>query len=138
MPQPRSLAIASDGLLARHTGPWVHNKKYYLERYFSTSAKAVGRKWNGKLAYIDLFSGPGRSVIRGTQVEVEGSPFVALNSSFASYVFVDVPEVLGVLKKRLRDHPKLPSITFVRGDCNQVIDEVLEASPADHLTVAFI
>jgi len=130
--------VASDGLLARPTGKWVHDKKYYLERYLATSTKAVGRKWNGKLAYIDLFSGPGRSLIRGTQEEVEGSPFVALSSSFASYVFVDVPEVLATLKQRLKGHPKLSKIAFVRGDCNEVIDEVLAASPADHLTVAFI
>lgn len=64
MPQPEPPTVASDGLPARPTGAWVHDKKYYLERYLSIFTKGVGRKWNGKLCYVDLFSGPGRSVIR--------------------------------------------------------------------------
>jgi three-Cys-motif partner protein len=138
MSPSQSPAIASDSLPARLTGQWVHDKNYYLEKYLEISTRGVGRKWDGKMAYIDLFSGPGRSLIRGTQEEVDGSPLVALNCSFASYVFVDVPEVLETLKKRLKNHPRLPDISFVPGDCNDVIEKVRVASPADHLTLVFI
>ena len=129
--------IASDGLLARPTGPWVHEKKFYLERYLSVVTKAVGRKWNGKLAYIDLFSGPGRS-IRETGDEIDGSPLVAMGFDFAKYVFVDVPDVISALRKRIATHPKSTSASLIEGDCNDVIEEVRRASPADHLTIAFI
>jgi three-Cys-motif partner protein len=138
MTQMEQPAIASDGLPVRLTGSWVNDKNYYLERYLTISTRGVGRKWNGKLAYVDLFSGPGRNLIRGTHEEVDGSPLVALNCAFASYVFVDVPDVLATLKERLKGHPKLPDISLIAGDCNRVIDEVRAACPPDHLTLAFV
>jgi three-Cys-motif partner protein len=138
MAQPEPPVLAQDGLPARLTGQWVREKEHYLERYLSIFTKGVRRKWQGKLSYIDLFSGPGRCVIRDTKEEVEGSPLVALNCDFASYVFVDIPEVLSILRARLKNHPKSSQITFIEGDCNAVIDEVRTTSPADHLTLAFI
>lgn len=134
----RAPNIASDNLPARETGPWVHDKKHYLERYLTISTKGVGAKWNGKLAYVDLFSGPGRSIIRGSGEEVDGSPLVALKCSFASYVFVDSADVLTTLEQRLKNHPRFQDITFIAGDCNEVIDSVRAALPADHLTLAFV
>jgi three-Cys-motif partner protein len=138
MTQLEPRILASDGLPARQTGPWVHDKKFYLERYLSIFSRGVGRKWNGKLSYIDLFSGPGRSIIRGTGEEVDGSPFVALNCELAHYVFVDAPDVLTTLRKRIEGHSKAGKISLIEGDCNEVIDAVRNASPPDHLTLAFI
>jgi len=130
--------IASDGLPGRATGPWVFDKKHYFERYLDIFSRGVRRKWAGKLSYVDLFSGPGRSVIRNTNEEVQGSPFLSLNYDFARYVFVDVPDVLASLEGRLSGHPKRTQITLVPGDCNKVIPEILKALPTDHLTLAFI
>lgn len=138
MVQPEPLAIASDGLPARATGPWVLDKKHYLERYLDIFSRGVVRKWAGKLSYVDLFSGPGRSTIRGSQEDVEGSPLVSLKYDFAHYVFVDVPEVLSSLRQRLSSHPKFSQVTLIEGDCNVVIDKVLKALPSNHLTLAFI
>jgi three-Cys-motif partner protein len=138
MTQPEPPAIASDGLPARLTGQWVHGKRYYLSRYLDIMTRGVGRKWEGKLSYVDLFSGPGRSIIRGSREEVEGSPLLALRYEFARYVFVDVPEILATLKIRLSGHAKYSQISFVEGDCNTVVDDVRGASPADHLTLTFI
>jgi three-Cys-motif partner protein len=138
MAQPEQPTVAADGLPARLTGPWVHEKKFYLERYLSIFSKGVGPKWNGKLSYIDLFSGPGRSVIRNTSDEVEGSPVLALNHEFARYVFVDMPGVLATLRTRLQGHPKFGKVSLIEGDCNEVIDAVRDESPPDHLTLAFI
>jgi len=138
MTQTELATLASDGLPARLTGQWVHGKKYYFCRYLDIMTHGVGRKWQGKLAYIDLFSGPGHSIVRGSQEVVDGSPVLALNYEFARYIFVDIPEVLSCLKKRLAGHPKFPQIVFIEGDCNEVIEEVRFASPADHLMLAFI
>src|ERR1700693_3897503 len=137
MTQPEPCALASDGLPARPTGPWVHEKKFYLERYLSIFTRGVSRKWDGKLCYVDLFSGPGRSIIRTTGEEVDGSPLVALKEELAHYVFVDVPEVLDTLRRRIEGHPKAGIISLIEGDCNKVIAGVLRASPPDHLTLAF-
>lgn len=136
--QPELPAIASDGLSARLTGSRVHDKNFYVERYFSIFSRGVSNKWAGKLSYVDLFAGPGRKIIRDTQEEVVGSPFLALKFRFARYVFVDVPDVLSTLKSRLIGHPKFSQISLVEGDCNAVIDEVLKVLPANHLTLAFI
>jgi three-Cys-motif partner protein len=130
--------IASDGLPARATGPWVFDKKHYFERYLDIFTRGVGRKWAGKLSYVDLFAGPGRSIVRHTQEEVLGSPLLSLDYEFGRYVFVDVPEVLASLEKRLNGHPKRPLVALIPGDCNKVIAETLAALPADHLTLAFI
>jgi three-Cys-motif partner protein len=138
MAQPEPLTNASDGLPARLTGPWVHDKNYYIERYLNIFTRGVGRKWAGKLSYVDLFAGPGRNVIRGTGEEVEGSPFVSLRCDFARYVFVDVPEVLSTLNERLNGHTKVPQISLIEGDCNTVIASVRTALPANHLTLALI
>jgi three-Cys-motif partner protein len=138
MTQPEPPPVASDGLPARPTGPWVHDKNYYLQRYLEIFTRGVGQKWAGKLSYIDLFSGPGRSIIRGTGEEVEGSPLVALKCDFARYAFVDVPEVLSSLRQRIGGHPKSSQINLIEGDCNTIIEQVRTASPANHLTLAFI
>lgn len=138
MAQPETQTIASDGLPARPTGQWVIGKKYYLGRYLDIMTRGVGKKWAGNLSYVDLFAGPGRSVVRGTGEEVEGSPLMALDREFSRYVFVDVPEVLSILKRRLVGHPKVSQVSFVEGDCNSVIEAVREALPPNHLTLAFI
>jgi hypothetical protein len=129
--------VASDGLPARSTGSWVRDKKYYVGRYLDIFTRAVGKKWDG-LAYVDLFAGPGQNVIRQTNESVDGSPLWALGQDFARYVFVDVPEVLLTLKSRLANHPKLPLIKFVEGDCNAVIERVLRSVPANYLTLVFV
>lgn len=128
----------SDGLPARSTGPWVHDKKHYFERYLDIFSRGIGRKWAGKICYVDLFAGPGRSIVRGSQEEVKGSPLVALDYEFSRYVFVDTPEVLATLERRLEAHAKHSQTTLIPGDCNTVISEVLKQLPLDHLTLAFI
>src|SRR5260370_14376161 len=136
--QPEQPAIASDGLPARATGSWVLDKKHYLERYLDIFSRGVATKWAGKLSYWDLFSGPGRSIVRGSHEEVEGSPLLSLKYNFARYVFVDIPDVLSSLKQRLSSHAKLSQISLIEGDCNAVIDKVLKALPPNHLTLVFI
>lgn len=129
--------IASDGWPARETGLWVHDKKYYVERYLEIFTCGVGRKWDG-LAYVDLFAGPGQNLIRDNNESLDGSPFWALKRDFNRYVFVDVPAVLTTLKARLAAHRKLGQIKFIEGDCNAVIEQVRQAIPANYLTLVFI
>src|SRR2546421_8170506 len=100
--QPESVTLASDHLPARSTGQWVQGKNYYLCRYLDIMTHGVVKKWEAKLAYVDLFAGPGRSIIRDTGEEVEGSPVVSLKYEFAKYIFVDKPEVLSSLSKQCR------------------------------------
>lgn len=41
-------------------------------------SKGMKDKWP-RLAYIDLFAGPGKSLVDGTNQEIEGSPLLAMN-----------------------------------------------------------
>lgn len=136
--EAETTAVAGDGLPARLTGPWVQDKKYYFERYLDIFTHGMGKKWNGHLSYVDFFSGPGRSLIRDTGTEVEGSPLIALKYDFAQYVFVDMPGVIATLRERLKKHPKKDFVRLIEGDCNAVIENIRSALPANHLTLAFI
>lgn len=138
MAQQNELVLASDGLPARATGPWVKDKNFYADRYLSIFSRGVSKKWKGKLAYVDLFAGTGRNIIRSTGEEVDGSPFLALKHALARYVFVDLPDVLHVLKARLAKHAKRDQVLLVPGDCNAVINKVLNSIEPNYLTLAFI
>ena len=138
MAEQEPLGIASDGLPARLTGPWVLHKKHYFERYLDIFTRGVRGKWQGKLSYVDLFAGPGRSIIRDSGQELEGSPFLSLRYAFSRYVFVDVPDVALTLKDRLNQHPQSSKVSVIEGDCNSVVDKVLATMPTDYLTLIFI
>lgn len=138
MPEEDKSTRASDGLAARLTGPWVYDKNHYVDRYFDIFTRRVGRKWRGNLAYVDLFAGYGRNLVRETNQEVDGSPLLALKHAFAKYVFVDLPDVLRVLDRRLAKHTKRDLVELVPGNCNAVVDKVLAAVPRNYLTLAFI
>ena len=62
----------ADGLPVQRVGPWVEDKFFFLERYLTASREAR-RKFsdNGNAVFIDLFSGPGRCIIRGEMREID-------------------------------------------------------------------
>ena len=87
---PESESIGRDGLVARDSGIWVEEKLYYLGRYLKIFSVGMSKKWADKLYYVDLFTGPGRCLIRGTQKEIDGSPLIALlGFNFAKYFFFE-------------------------------------------------
>jgi hypothetical protein len=109
-----------DGLSLHCSGVWAENKigrfKYYAEM-FSTGMK---NKWPHRY-YLDLFSGPGRCIIRENKTEINGSCIEAANlkDKFTKYYFIDKnPECINILKNRIgeRDDVKL-----IDKDCNLAI-----------------
>ena len=81
-------------------------------------------------AYVELFSGPGRSWDRDQRRYVAGSAVRALDFEFTGYVFVDRDErATAALLHRIGSHPR-GSLAQVRtGDCNAVVDEVRSLLP---------
>jgi three-Cys-motif partner protein len=77
-----------DGLIIDEVGPWASQKHLRLSRYIDISrgarAKFVPPRGSGGASYIELFSGPGRSLIEGTSEYIDGSPLVAYNAARAS------------------------------------------------------
>lgn len=128
-------------MLLRCVGAWSKAKHYYLEKYVNTFTTSMRKKWDGQLYYVDLFAGPGKSLARETEEEIDGSPLIALNApyAFAGYFFVDSNrEVLDVLSERCKSHPNFGRINFCLGDCNSVINDVIKDIPKRSLSLAFI
>lgn len=80
--KPRS--DPNDGLPAMPVGSWAQEKhallKLYIEIARGVRAKFVGAGKAGA-TFIDLFSGPGRAYVKGTDTFLDGSPIVAWKAS---------------------------------------------------------
>ena len=75
-----------DGLIVDEVGEWASEKHARVQAYIkiasATRAKYVPPPaWRAGASYIELFSGPGRSLIRGTKRIIDGSPLVAYNAA---------------------------------------------------------
>lgn len=129
---------AQDNLSLRCVGEWSKDKIEYFNYYaqmFSTGMKA---KWHDRY-YIDLFSGPGKCVIRETMEEIKGSPLNALNvkDKFSGYFFVDKNNVCILdLKKRIAT--SMEKIKFFPEDCNMAIEKVVSEIPEYSLSLIII
>ena len=84
-----------DGLIVSEVGPWASEKHARVKRYIEI-ASATRKKyvpppfWHAGAAYIELFSGPGHSLIRGTKRIIDGSPLVAFKAAQASVPFTEM------------------------------------------------
>jgi three-Cys-motif partner protein len=79
-----------DGLPVEIVGPWALEKYHRLRRYIEISGIGVRRRWLGRqpksagASYVDLFSGPGRVRIRGSDKRLDAGPLIAWKQSLAS------------------------------------------------------
>ncbi len=117
-----------DGLPARDSGEWVKEKLFYVQRYIDTFEIAMRNGSWRQRNYIDLFSGPGKCVIRGTNEHLLGSPLLSLNTQypFTDYYFGDLDQQnIDWLKERTQvskvsqDH-----IHYLAGDANRNVMKV--------------
>ncbi|HYM15244.1 MAG TPA: three-Cys-motif partner protein TcmP [Dehalococcoidia bacterium] len=113
------LVLGSDGLPVRLVQPWAQDKLHFLKRYIDIFTTSMKDKWPRRV-YVDLFAGPGKSVIEGTSQEIDGSPIIALHAKYPfseMYLNDAAPEVTAALIARLGRPP--PANTFVSTlDCN--------------------
>ncbi|MGJ5065386.1 three-Cys-motif partner protein TcmP [Bradyrhizobium oligotrophicum] len=84
-----------DGLIISEVGSWATEKHARVQRYIEISS-ATRKKyipppsWHAGAAYIELFSGPGRSLIKDTNRIIDGSPLVAYKAAQASVPFTEM------------------------------------------------
>ena len=84
-----------DGLIVSEVGSWASEKHARVKRYIEI-ASATRKKyvpppsWHAGAAYIELFSGSGRSLIKGTKRIMDGSPLVAYKAARASVPFTEM------------------------------------------------
>lgn len=80
------LVLGLDDLPVQCVGPWVKDKYYYLERYLNASCEAR-RKFSdrGNAVFIDLFTGPGKCVIKDENREIDSGALRVLNREEAQF-----------------------------------------------------
>ena len=135
------LVPSSDGRFAVNVGPWAKEKLFYVARYCHIFNTGMKGRWNVR-TYIDLFSGPGKCVIEGTDEELDGSPLVAIGCEvpFTHYIFNDIePTAIEALRDRIGSlgFPKA-AINYFSADCNDVIADILQQLPKASLDFCLI
>lgn len=133
-----SATIASDGHLAIEFGPWAEDKLSHLDKYCTIFNQATHKRW-GERVYIDLFSGPGKCVRKGTKREFDGSPLLALNCDipFTHYYFNDInSDYIEALRKRAQSYSY--NIEYINEDCNLAVDKILQNIPRNSICFAYI
>jgi len=106
---PERYVLGDDGLWVEKVSPWAKEKLDLVANYVGITA-ATRRKFSqNRPAFIDVFSGPGRSVTRDAGAYIDGSPVVAFEhgvksrSAFASIEISDLePALLDAATVRLQ------------------------------------
>ena len=131
MPRRGQQKVVDDGLATPAIGSWAFQKYRLLYLYDTLFSTGMKHLWDQRV-YIDLFSGPGRAKIRGTERIVETSPLFALRvpDRFDKYIFCD-REVKNISALRERVGREFPDVdpSYVIGDCNEVVAEIAEKIP---------
>jgi three-Cys-motif partner protein len=106
---PEHYVIGDDGLAVEKVGPWAKDKLEIVGDYIQISGATRRKYRKNRPAFIDLFCGPGRSVVRSTGEYIDGSPVTAFKQAkhsverFASIEISDLePELLAAATRRLQ------------------------------------
>ena len=118
----------ADRLPVQCVGRWVEDKFFFLERYLDASREAR-RKFADKsnAVFIDLFSGPGKCIIKDKKREIDSGGIRAFKmdkAPFSEYFYFDICRTnVEALKKRTGTNPKC----HVKcGDSNILVEELVE------------
>jgi three-Cys-motif partner protein len=126
----------SDGLPARPSGPWIDTKHRLLTYYAELFAKGMQYKWERRV-YIELFSGPGKCLIRDTGKEDLGSPLKVIGYNFTHFIFTEMRAAAAIaLAKRLEPLPNAERAEIWCGDCAEAVQKF--SVPSGALSFAFI
>ncbi|HDZ54590.1 MAG TPA: three-Cys-motif partner protein TcmP [Candidatus Nealsonbacteria bacterium] len=128
----------NDGLALRCSGYWSKDKIEHLKYFIDIFSGAMKKKWP-KLYYIDLFSGPGKCIIREGLKEIDGTCLEAINlkNKFTKYFLIDKnPVCINSLKQRAKEKN---SVEYYNEDCNLAIGNIIKKSISDNsLSLAVI
>lgn len=117
---------ASDGLVARCTGPWAEIKHKVVKDYCSMFTSGMSKKYKERI-YIDLFSGPGIYFNNESGLEAPGSALIALDYNFTKIYFNDLnQENKEALEFRSRISDK--KIIIFNDDANKIGGQINKLS----------
>jgi len=124
-------------------GRWSEVKLVCLEKYLSAYLTVIMKKFaDAERFYIDLFAGPGCDEIRPKRKRIDGSPLRALNprrGDFTDYIFVENrSDYFDALSERVTAHSRSQSVQLMKGDCNDLVDQIVQKIPQDAPTFLFV
>ena len=133
---------ASDGLPALSVAQHARDKEYALSNITGIFTQAMKNKWPNKLYYVDLFSGPGKCVVRDSDEETAGSPMIAALVPFTYFYFGDEDQrCINALKERVgRLEQSDRHVHYYTGEADETIDRILKDLPPQNssLGLAFL
>src|SRR5262245_7073062 len=82
--EPERYTLGDDGLIVEKVGSWTVENLKSLSDYVYASGGARSHFERADSGYIDIFCGPGRSLIRHTTKFIDGSAVAAFKRSLES------------------------------------------------------
>lgn len=126
----------SDNLPVRPSGPWIGTKHKLLAYYANLFATGMKNKWASRV-YLELFSGPGKCLIRDTGKEDLGSPLKIIGHEFTKFIFTEMSAPAAeALATRIEPFENSNRTEIWCGDCAEAIEHI--RIPDRSLTFAFI
>lgn len=120
-----------DGLELPIVGSWAKQKYRIVYEYNELFSVGMKKYWDQRV-YIDLYSGAGKAKIEKSNRVLYSSPLLALKvpMPYDQYIFCDKnTKYIDVLEKRVNLEFRDANVNFVRGDCNEKVDEILSLLP---------
>jgi three-Cys-motif partner protein len=116
----------SDGLPVQCVGPWVLEKYHFLKNILEATL-SVRRQFFSRdnSVFVDLFSGPGKCIIRNTPTELNS---ICMDINMGDYQFntsvlIDINDNnITALETRLRNQDKR---IIIPGDTNEIIPNIV-------------
>jgi len=106
---PERYVIGDDGLLVEKVGPWAKDKLEIIGHYVQISGATRRKYRENQPTFIDVFCGPGRSLVRSTGEYIDGSPITAFKQgkhSVEGFATIEISdrnhELLAAAATRLR------------------------------------
>jgi len=129
-----------DELWVENVGPWAKEKLKVLTDYVQISSGA--RKKYTHCAFVDVFSGPGKSKIRRTSELIDGSPVAAYKQAQKSKAFSSIyisdadQELLDSAGSRLRDLGA--PVTAIEGPASRSLPVIVRSLSPSGLHLALL
>lgn len=143
-PKDEQYQLGDDGLIVEKVGAWAKTKHRLLTDYIQASGGARSNyNQRSGAAYIDVFCGPGRSLIRDTTNYIDGSAVAAFKQgraspgAFSSIEISDMDaELLNAAHTRLK---KLNApVATTPGPAVVAMEQIVQRVHPDGLHFAFL
>lgn len=134
-----------DKLPVRCVGAWAVQKIHHLVQYFAIFSLGMKNKWDGRINYIEICSGPGRCINRSTGFEFNGTSLCIIQNDACKHLnkamFFDYNQkVIDTLNSRIKIN-NTPNALALIGDYNnpnKICDDIIRETKGTGLYLVFI